>query len=137
MSFDLRAAEEFMAGHARILDRRRLELRIGSGDPAAALAALDGYRNSEGGYGWGLEPDLHSTESQPGAAHHAFEVFEEIAPATAPQAAALRLARFDRPSRRRAALRPASAPDRGLGPGWTEPDLSASSLQPPAYVLSF
>jgi len=88
-SFDLRAAEEFMAGHARILDRRRLELRIGSGDPAAALAALDGYRNSEGGYGWCLVPDPPSTESQPGAAHHAFEVFEEIAPATAPQAAAL------------------------------------------------
>ena len=48
------------------------------------LAALDGHRNPDGGYGWGLEADLRSPESQPGAALHAFEVFEEIAPATSP-----------------------------------------------------
>jgi hypothetical protein len=53
------------------------------------LAALDAYRNRDGGYGWGLEADLRSPESQPAAALHAFEVFEEIAPATAPQAVAL------------------------------------------------
>jgi hypothetical protein len=61
----------------------------GGTDPSAALAALDGYRNPDGGYGWGLEADLRSPESQPGAAHHAFEVFEDVAPATAPQAPAL------------------------------------------------
>jgi hypothetical protein len=88
MSIDLTAARDFMATHARVLDRRRFELLDG-GDPAGALAALDGYRNPDGGYGWGLEADLRSPESQPGAAHHAFEVFEEIAPAAAPQAAAL------------------------------------------------
>jgi hypothetical protein len=55
-----------------------------------AARASDAYRNPDGGYGWGLEPDLRSRESQPAAAAHAFEVFEEIAPATAPQAAALR-----------------------------------------------
>jgi hypothetical protein len=89
MSIDLSAAAVFMAGHARVLDRRRFELLMGHTDPAAALAALDGYRNPDGGYGWGLEPDLRSPESQPGAALHAFEVLEDIAPATAPQAAAL------------------------------------------------
>ncbi|MQY08016.1 hypothetical protein [Actinomadura macrotermitis] len=90
MSIDLVAAEAFMATHARVLDRRRFELLMNpSSDPAAVLAALDGYRNPDGGYGWGLEADLRSPESQPGAALHAFEVFEEIAPATAPQAAAL------------------------------------------------
>ena len=89
MTFDVSAAADFMAAHARVLDRRRFELLNGETDPSGVLAALDGYRNPDGGYGWGLEPDLRSPESQPGAAHHAFEVFEEIAPATAPQAAAL------------------------------------------------
>jgi hypothetical protein len=53
------------------------------------LAALDGYRNPDGGCGRGLEADLRSPESQPAAAGHAFEVFEDIAPETAPQANAL------------------------------------------------
>ncbi|MEV7907948.1 hypothetical protein, partial [Streptomyces anulatus] len=89
MSIDLSAAASFLATHARVLDRRRFQLLMGETDPTAALAALDGYRNPDGGYGWGLEPDLRSPESQPGAALHAFEVFENILPATASQATAL------------------------------------------------
>jgi hypothetical protein len=89
MNVDLSAAEAFMASHARVLDRRRFQLRLGKADPAAVLAALDGYRNQDGGYGWGLEPDLRSPESQPAAALHAFEVLADIAPVTAPQATAL------------------------------------------------
>jgi hypothetical protein len=89
MSIDLNAAAEFMAAHARVLDRRRFELRTGGTDPAGVLAALDGYRNPDGGYGWGLEPDLRAPESQPGSAAHAFEVFEDAAPATSPHALAL------------------------------------------------
>ena len=89
MSIDLNAAADFMATHARVLDRRRFELRTGGSDPAGALAALDGYRNPDSGYGWGIEPDLRSPESQPGGAAHAFEVFEDMAPATSPHAVAL------------------------------------------------
>jgi hypothetical protein len=89
MTIDLNAAADFMATHARTLDRRRFEVLNEGGDPAGALAALDGYRNPDGGYGWGLEPDLRSPESQPGAAAHAFEVFAEVAPATSPHAVAL------------------------------------------------
>jgi hypothetical protein len=130
MSIDRSAAADFMATHARILDRRRFELRNGQTDPSAALAALNGYRNLDGGYGWGLEPDLRSPESQPGAALHAFEVFEDIAPTTAPQAAAL----CDW-------LESVSLPDGGLpfalplgmsagsGPWWNGADPSVSSVQ--------
>lgn len=86
MGVDLEAARDFVATHARILDRRRLGLLLGDEDPTAVLAALDGYRNPDGGYGWGLEPDLRARESQPGPALHAFEVFAEVGPVTTPRA---------------------------------------------------
>jgi hypothetical protein len=137
MTIDLSAATDFMATHARVLDRRRFELLNGQPDPSGALAALDGYRNPDGGYGWGLEPDLRSPESQPGAAHHAFEVFEAIAPASAPQAAAL----CDW-------LESVALPDGGLpmalpigltagsGPWWQAADPSVSSLQITSVVAA-
>lgn len=78
MSIDLSAASAFMATHARVLDRRRYQNLLGEGDPEGTLAALAAYRNPDGGFGWGLEPDLRSAESQPGAALHAFEVFAEV-----------------------------------------------------------
>ncbi|GAA2618399.1 hypothetical protein SMC26_05200 [Actinomadura fulvescens] len=130
MTIDISAVADFMAGHARILDRRRFQLLMGETDTASLLAAVDGYRNPDGGYGWGLEPDLRSPESQPGAALHAFEVFEEIAPATAPQAVAL----CDW-------LQSVSRPDGGVpfalpltttaasAPWWTGADQTTSSLQ--------
>ena len=130
MTIDLLAARDFMATHARVLDRRRFELLDGETDPSGALAALDGYRNRDGGYGWGLEGDLRSPESQPAAALHAFEVLEAIAPATVPQAAAL----CDW-------LDSVTLPDGGLpmalplgtaagsGPWWASADPSVSSLQ--------
>jgi hypothetical protein len=78
-----------MQTHARLLDRRRFELVTGGGDADAAVAALNAYANADGGYGWALEPDLRDPGSQPAGALHAFEVFEEIAPATSPSAARL------------------------------------------------
>ncbi|MDX6596706.1 MAG: hypothetical protein QOE87_593 [Gaiellales bacterium] len=130
MTVDLAAAHDFMATHARVLDRRRFELLNGGTDPSAALAALDGYRNPDGGYGWGLEADLRSPESQPGAAHHAFEVFEDVAPATAPQAPALCdwLSSISLPD----GGLPMALPSRtsaGSAPWWKGADPSVSSLQ--------
>jgi hypothetical protein len=130
MDYDLSAATDFMATHARILDRRRFALLIGDGDGTSVLAALAGYRNSDGGYGWGLEPDLRPPESQPGAAHHAFEVFEEIAPATAPEAAAL-CDWLDSITYADGGM-PFALPlglTAGSGPWWTAADRSTSSLQ--------
>ncbi|HKN95956.1 MAG TPA: hypothetical protein VJX10_02470 [Pseudonocardiaceae bacterium] len=75
---DIDAAVTFLATHGRPLERRRLAALLGDGSPAGVLAALDGYRNDDGGYGWGLEPDLRSTTSQPVGAMHALEVFAEL-----------------------------------------------------------
>src|SRR4051812_40146073 len=86
MPVDLAAAAAFLAGAARVLDRRRFEVLFAGGDAASLLAAVDGYRNPDGGYGWGLEPDLRSATSQPGGALHAFEAFADTAPLTTPRA---------------------------------------------------
>lgn len=79
MTADVGQARAFMAGHARLLDRLRLGLLLGDRPVAAVLAALDAYRNADGGYGWGIEPDLRAPGSQPVGAMHALEVLAEVA----------------------------------------------------------
>ncbi len=83
---DLGKAREFMAATSRLLDRRRFELLLGDGDAEATLATLAPYANGDGGYGWGLHPDLRSETSQPVAAIHVFETLEEVTAATSPVA---------------------------------------------------
>jgi hypothetical protein len=135
VNFDLPAARAFMAGHARPLDRRRLELLLDGGDPAPVLAAVDAYRNPDGGYGWGLEPDLRASESQPGGAYHAFEAFAEIAPTTSPRAAELCdwLASVALPDGGLPFALPVSDPA-GCAPFWAGADPTVSSLQISAFV---
>ena len=135
MTVDLAAAAAFLAGSARVLDLRRFDLLFRDGDAAAVLAAVEGYRNPDGGYGWGLEPDLRSRTSQPGGALHAFEVFADLAPRTTPRAAEL----CDW-------LLSVTLPDGGLpfalpvpdptacAPFWVAADSSTSSLQITAVV---
>lgn len=122
-----------MAAHARILDRRRFELFTADDNVdqhAAVLAAVDGYRNPDSGYGWGLEPDLRAPESQPGGALHALEAIADAGPATSPHTVAL----LDW-------LLSITLPDGGLpfalpvtnalacAPFWTHADPHTSSLQ--------
>lgn len=78
MGMDLDAAVSFVATHARILERRRLDHLLGGTPPDDVLTALDSYCNPDGGYGWALEPDLRSATSQPVAAMHALEVLAEV-----------------------------------------------------------
>lgn len=91
MSIDLGRATAFMTSHARILDRRRFEAIVEDSDAArrAIIHGLDAYRNADGGYGWGLEPDLRAPESQPGGALHAFEALAAAGPLTSPHTGAL------------------------------------------------
>ncbi|MFC3455864.1 hypothetical protein [Amycolatopsis speibonae] len=136
MSIDLKSAATFMATQARLLDRRRFEVLFQDGDPAAALAALEGYRNPDGGYGHGLEPDCRSATSQPGGALHAFEVFADIGPETSPRAAALCdwLASISLPDGGIPFAVPMPDPF-GSAPFWASADPSVSSLQITAIVV--
>ena len=137
MTADLSAAASFLATHARTLDRRRFELLLNPTDPAAALAAVDAYRNPDGGYGWGLEPDLRAPESQPGGALHAFEVFEEIAPATTARATSLCdwLASVSLPDGGLPFALPVADPA-GCAPFWAEADPAKAALQSTAFATS-
>jgi hypothetical protein len=137
MTVDLAAAQAFIDTHARLLDRRRFALLNSEGDPEAVLAALAAYRNPDGGYGSGLEPDLRSPESQPAAAGHAFETFAEAAPLASPHAAALcrwldsvTLADGGLPL----ALRTVSRA--GVAPWFVESAHTVSSLQITAFVVA-
>jgi hypothetical protein len=133
----LAAARSFMAGHARVLDRRRFELLFEGGDADPVLAALAAYRNPDGGYGHGLEPDLRAPESQPAAALHAFEVFADIAPV--PTREAVELCDW---------LDTVALPDGGLpfalpiedatgcAPFWADADPQAFSLQITSIVAA-
>ncbi|WP_434740661.1 hypothetical protein [Micromonospora sp. SH-82] len=63
MTIDIGRADSFLAAHGRLLDRRRFALLTGEATPAqraAVLARARSYRNGDGGYGWGLEPDLRT-----------------------------------------------------------------------------
>ena len=137
MSIDVSAAVAFVATHGRILDRRRLHALLDGGDPAGVLAALDAYRNADGGYGWGLEPDLRSPESQPAAAMHALEVLAEVAPATTDRTVEL-CEWLDATSLDDGGLPfalPISEPA-GCAPWWLDPDATTSSLQTTAQVAA-
>ncbi len=136
MNVDLSAAASFMATHARVLDRRRFELLFGETDAGSVLAALDGYRNPDGGYGWGLEPDLRAPESQPAGALHAFEVFEDIAPATTPHAACLCdwLASVSLPDGGLPFALPVTDTS-GCAPFWAQADPTVSTLHSTAFAV--
>lgn len=135
MTVDNAAASAFMATHARLLDRRRYQHLFESGDPQAALAALEAYRNADGGYGWGLEPDLRSSESQTGAALHALEVFAEVGPMTTPRAVELCdwLDSVTLPDGGVPFALPVSDPA-GCAPFWADADPKVSALQISAVV---
>jgi hypothetical protein len=136
-SSELTAARSFTAGHARLLDRRRFALLFDGGDAEPVLAALRAYRNRDGGYGHGLEPDLRAPESQPAAAFHAFEVFADVGPVTAPEAVELCdwLDSIALPDGGLPFALPIAEPS-ACAPFWAQADPQAFSLQITAIVAA-
>ncbi|MBB4687213.1 hypothetical protein [Amycolatopsis jiangsuensis] len=135
MTVNFSAAASFLAGHARVLDRRRFALMQGTARAADVLAAVESYRNPDGGYGWGLEADLRAPESQPGGALHALEVFAEVAPVTTPRAAELCdwLTSVSLPGGGLPFAFPVADPT-ASAPFWTSADPTRFSLQSTAFV---
>ncbi len=74
---DLAAAEQFLAGHARVLDRRRFERLFRDGEAGPVRDAVAAYRNRDGGLGQGLEPDGRGPGSQGPAVAMGLRVLHE------------------------------------------------------------
>lgn len=76
------AGLRFLTENGRLLERRLAELLFGQATVDAALGVVDalcGYRNSDGGLGHALEPDLRAPMSQPLAVDFGLEVAERVA----------------------------------------------------------
>lgn len=74
---DIDAATQFIAGHARVVDRRRFERLFGGGEAGPVRDAVAAYRNPDGGFGHGLEPDGRTPASQPPAVELALRILDE------------------------------------------------------------
>jgi hypothetical protein len=77
MPIDHRAAENFIWSAARLLDRHRYRMLFADGPAGPVVEALRGYRNADGGFGHGLEPDLRGPGSQPAPTLYALETLNE------------------------------------------------------------
>jgi hypothetical protein len=73
---NLDAAVQFLAANARAVDLRRHERLFAGGDAAPVQAAVAAYRNPDGGFGHGLEPDGRDPASQPAATELALRILD-------------------------------------------------------------
>jgi hypothetical protein len=74
---DLDAAEQFLAGHARVVDWRRFDRLFRGGEAAPVRDSVAAYRNADGGFGFAFEPDGRDRASQPAAVSLAIRILDE------------------------------------------------------------
>jgi hypothetical protein len=73
---DIAAAEQFLAAHARVADRRAYERLFRAGGAQPVRDAVAAYRNADGGFGHALEPDCRDSASQPAAVEMALRILD-------------------------------------------------------------
>jgi len=78
MTVKVSAAERFVYSSARLLDRHRLAVLLHDAPIEPVLRGLAAYRNSDGGYGHALEPDVRGPNSETTSTLHALEVLDEL-----------------------------------------------------------
>jgi len=71
-------SRRFLMTQARALERTLFEHRFENGNPATVLAALDVYRNEDGGFGHGLEPDVRTPTSSALATALGLQILHEL-----------------------------------------------------------
>jgi hypothetical protein len=81
----LERAQDFIWRNARLLDRQLFAYLFSGGSLQAVIAALQAYRNPDGGFGNSLEPDKRCPESQPVDVEMALKVLEICSALTSPQ----------------------------------------------------
>ncbi len=78
MPIRLDRARDFLWKNARLLERRRFAFLFEAAPPETVLRALLPYQNEDGGFGYGLEPDLRGPTSQPIPVWTALWLLDEI-----------------------------------------------------------
>ncbi len=73
MSADFRTAERFLQAEGRLLERRLFDVIFHDGPAEGVVDVLRGYRNADGGFGHGLEPDKRCPASLPVDVEVAFQ----------------------------------------------------------------
>ncbi|MGC0419412.1 hypothetical protein [Embleya sp. AB8] len=74
----LARAEQFLWTSGRVLEQRRFAYLFGDREaPAGVLAALDAYLTPDGGYAYGLEPDVRGPVPHPATLRTAMPVLVE------------------------------------------------------------
>ena len=71
-------ARDFILTNARMIERRLFQFHFENDSPEGVFHAVYAYRNSDGGFGHGMEPDTASPESQPLFSIMALETLDEI-----------------------------------------------------------
>ena len=71
-------ARDFVLTNARMIERRLFHYHFENGDSEGVFHAVYAYRNSDGGFGHGMEPDTASPESQPLFSIMALETLDEV-----------------------------------------------------------
>ncbi|GAA2854115.1 hypothetical protein Acy02nite_49600 [Actinoplanes cyaneus] len=78
MSADFRTAEKFLQAEGRLLERRLFGVLFRDEAPQGVVEVLRGYRNADGGFGHGLEPDKRCPASLPVDVEVAFQALAAI-----------------------------------------------------------
>lgn len=71
-------ARDFILTNTRMIERRLFQFHFENGDAQGVFHAVYAYRNSDGGFGHGMEPDTASPESQPLFSIMALETLDEV-----------------------------------------------------------
>ncbi|EDP69976.1 hypothetical protein FBALC1_10602 [Flavobacteriales bacterium ALC-1] len=75
---DFLKARDFILTNARMIERRLFDFHFSNGDMNGVFHSLYAYRNPDGGFGHGMEPDTASPESQPLFSIMALETLDEV-----------------------------------------------------------
>lgn len=75
---DFQRAKAFIEAHARDLDQQLFAFIFENGSPQTVLDALAAFQNPDGGFGYGLEPDVRASVSSPIATTIAFHYLNAI-----------------------------------------------------------
>ncbi len=140
---DLARSRDYVHQNGRPLDRARFAFHFDGGPAAAVVSALAEYQNPDGGFGHGLEPDMHTPASSVVATALAGAILREVsAPAAEPvvgRAVGYLVGAFDA-GRRRWPIVPPDVEAAPHAPWWNyaeiEQTFNGFELNPMAVVVA-